>query len=421
MSSSDRKGARFTLFMLVLVYAMNFMDRQVIVILQEPIKRDLLLADWQLGLLTGFAFAIFYTLLGVPIARFADRGNRRNIITAALTLWSFMTVLCGTVSAYWQLLLTRIGVGVGEAGCTPPAHSMISDLFAERRRGTAMSTYNLGLYVGIFMGFLGGGWLNEMVGWRLAFLAVGAPGLLLAVIFRLTVPEPSRSGVSTVRAEDAAPPTREVLRHLWQVPSFKHMALAAGLHGFAAYGVGNWLPSFFIRSHGLGTGEVATWIAPIAAIAGATGALLGGVLCDRFERRDPRWNIWIPAAAILLSVPFSIAVYLVADYRLAFVISIVPAVLGNMYLGPMIAMMHRLVSPRMRAVTSSILLLVLNLIGLGLGPWITGLLSDWLQPSLGVESLRWALVIVICVNVWCAVHYFWAARTLRQDLVGARA
>lgn len=410
---------RLTLSMLILVYAVNHMDRQVVVILQEPIKRDLMLADWQLGLLTGFAFAVFYCVLGVPIARLADLGNRRNIIAGALALWSFMTAVCGAVTTYWQLLLARIGVGIGEAGCAPPSHSMISDLYPEGRRATALGVYNLGVYLGVAMGFLSGGWLNEFWGWRWAFVVVGAPGLLLALVFRLLVTEPRRSVVTSTSSNHQTLPMAGVLGFLWKNNSFRNLALATGLHAFAAIGVGSWLPSFFIRSHGLGTGEVASWLAPITSLAGAAGAILGGYLCDRLEKHDVRWNIGVPALAILVSVPFSVAVYMLGNYKMAFLLSVFPTLLGAMYFAPLISISHRLVGSQMRAVTSSVLLLVANLVGMGLGPWLTGLLSDTLHPILATESLRWALTIVVLVNVWSVLHYYQAARTLQQDLAQA--
>ena len=406
------RQSTYTVAVLAVVYAFNYIDRQLIVILQEGINQDLDFADWQLGLLSGFAFAIFSTLMGVPIARYADRANRRNIIALAITTWSVMTAVCGAVGNFWQMFLARVGVGVGEAGCSPPAHSMISDLYPPERRATAMSTYNLGVYLGVLVGFIAGGWLNEIVGWRWAFVLVGLPGVLIALLVRFTVPEPSRAVVS----DAAAPPIRSVLNLLWQRKSFRHLALAAGLHAFVGYGAGNWGPSFFIRSHGVGTAELSLWIAPIAAFAGAIGALGGGYIADRLGKRDVRWNIWFPAGAILVSVPFSLAVYTLDGFEAAIITSIIPVMLGATYLGPMLAMTHALVGSRMRAVASSVLLLVLNLVGMGLGPWATGLISDLFAPELGDESLRYALVIVVLANLWCAIHYFLSARTLKDDL-----
>ncbi len=407
------KVSVYTLTVLTIIYALNFMDRQLVVILQEAIKADLGLMDWQLGMLSGIAFALFYTILGIPIARMADTGNRRNIISMAVATWSLMTAVCGLANNFWQMFLARVGVGVGEAGCSPPAHSMISDLFATEQRATALSVYNCGVYIGIVIGFIAGGYLNEVVGWRMAFIYVGLPGVLVALIMRFTVREPIR-----VMAEAAQPSHSmgEVFRYLWEKRSFRHLALAGGLHAFVGYGVGNWAPSFFVRLHEVSIAEISLWLAPIAAFAGAVGALAGGWLADKGAERDQRWNVWLPGIAILISVPFSMGVYLLDSFQAAVLTSILPVMLGATYLGPTIAITHSLVEPRMRAVASAVLFLILNLIGMGMGPWITGIISDLLQPSLGIQSLRWALIIMILANVWCAVHYFIAARYLREDL-----
>lgn len=408
----------YALALLTLVYVFNFIDRQIVVILQESIRIDLGLMDWQLGLLSGFAFAIFYCTLGIPIARAADRGNRSTIIALSVAVWSIMTAVCGLVQAFWQLLLARIGVGVGEAGCSPPAHSIISDLYPPNQRSTALSIYNMGIYVGVFFGYLAGGWLDQVLGWRIAFLAVGLPGVLVAVLVKLTLREPPR-GLSEQLAEVAdAVPMGEVFAALWNRRSFRHLSLAAGLHAFVGYGVGNWMPPFLARSHGMESGEISSWLGPIAAVCGAGGAFLGGWLTDRYGVRDVRWYVWIPAGAIVLSLPPQLFVYLHGDPVQALLVYTVPVVLGAMYLGPMLAMVHGMVQPRMRALASSILFFVLNLIGLGLGPLVTGIISDTLAASIGLaEGLRWALVIVTLVNVWCVVHYALGASTLREDLL----
>ena len=412
------RGYRYyALGLLTIVYVFNFIDRQIVVILQESIKEDLGLMDWQLGMLSGFAFAVFYVTMGVPIARIADKGVRRNVISFSLALWSAMTALCGTVSSFWQLLLARIGVGVGEAGCSPPAHSIISDMFPTEQRATALSTYNMGINFGVFIGFLAGGWINELVGWRAAFIYVGLPGVLFAVFVRLTLKEPPR-GMSEVKpVSQEAPPLMDVFKLLWDRASFRHMAMAAGLHAFVSYGVGGWMAPFLQRVHDLGSGETANWLAPIAALPAAVGAFLGGYFCDKYGRQDARMYIWIPSGAIILALPFQLAAYFLDDHRIAMLVYAIPVLLNACYLGPMLAMTHGLVSLRMRAVSSSVLFLVLNFIGLGLGPLITGVLSDVFSVSMGSgNGLRWALVVVTLANVWAAVHYLMAARTLRSDL-----
>lgn len=412
------KGYRYyALGLLTLVYVFNFIDRQIVVILQESIKLELGLMDWQLGMLSGFAFAVFYVLMGVPIARIADTGNRRNVISISLALWSAMTALCGMVGNFWQLLLARIGVGVGEAGCSPPAHSIISDMFPVEQRATALSTYNMGINFGVFIGFLAGGWINEYLGWRMAFVTVGIPGVLFAVWVRMSLKEPPRGLSEVNHVDNNPPPLTDVFKLLWDRVSFRHMAMAAGLHAFVSYGVGGWMAPFLQRVHELGSGETANWLAPIAALPAAVGAFLGGYLCDKYGKSDMRMYIWIPAGAIVIALPFQLAAYFIADHRVAMLVYAIPVLLNACYLGPMLAMTHGLVSLRMRAVSSSVLFLVLNFIGLGLGPLFTGILSDVFGASMGAgEGLRWALTIVTLTNIWAAIHYMMAAKTLREDL-----
>ena len=307
---ASRKKAYYTLVILTIVYSFNFIDRQLLAILQEAIKADLGLSDSQLGLLTGFAFAAFYVIAGIPIARWADRSNRRDIVAISLFLWSFMTAVSGFVQNFLQLLLARIGVGIGEAGGSPPSHSIISDIFGPRERASAIGFYSMGVSIGILFGFLAGGWLNEFFGWRVAFVVVGAPGILLAIFLRITVAEPVR-GLNEKRQVSATPvPLSEVLALLWNRRSFRHMALGAGLNAFAGYSTSNWTASFMIRSHDMSTGELGTWLALTIGLGGAVGVFCGGLLADRLSARDQRWYTWLPALTGFICVPFMVAVYL---------------------------------------------------------------------------------------------------------------
>jgi len=411
----------YALVLLTLVYTFNFVDRQLLAILQESIKAELALSDSQLGLLTGFAFAIFYVTAGIPIARWADRGNRRNIVSLALLIWSGMTALSGFVQNYAQLLLARIGVGVGEAGGSPPSHSIISDIFPPSRRATALGFYSMGVNIGILFGFLAGGWLNEFFGWRTAFLVVGIPGILLALLLRFTLREPLRG------VHDAAPETPgeavsfgEVLSLLRSRRTFIHIALGAGLNAFCGYGVANWSASFLIRTYQMPTGELGTWLAGIIGLAGAIGVFLGGLLADRLARRDERWYVWVPCIAGFCIVPFMVATYLVNSAYAALLMMIIPGFLFQTYLGNTIATTHAIVGPRMRATASAILFLIINIIGLGAGPWTVGFVSDLLAPSLGSESLRYAMLYVLPpVMIWSATHYWLASRSIREDIAAA--
>ena len=395
--------------LLTVVYTFNFIDRQLLSILQESIKADLLLSDQQLGLLTGIAFAMFYVTAGIPIARWADRGNRRNIVALAIGVWSFMTAISGLVQNYVQLLLARMGVGVGEAGGSPPAHSIISDIFPPERRASALAFYSMGVNIGILFGFLAGGWLNEIFDWRTAFFVVGAPGLIIALIVRYTLREPIRGLSEQRQVETQTVPFSNVLNLLMSRPAFKHMAFGAALNAFAGYSTSSWTASFMIRSHGMSTGELGTWLAMIMGFGGAVGVFAGGVIAERLARKDVRWYMWLPALTGLICVPFMVANYMVAGAYTALIVSIIPGILFNVYLGNTLAMTHGLVGLRMRALASAILFFILNLIGLGLGPWVIGLLSDLLAPTLGQESLRHAMLYLLpAMMTWSVIHFYLA-------------
>ncbi len=412
----SRAYSRYVLGLLFVVYVFNFIDRQILSILLEPIKADLGVSDTAMGFLTGIAFALFYTTAGIPIARWADPGTRRTVIALGLLVWSAMTAVSGLARVFWQLALARIGVGVGEAACSPPAHSLLADYFPPERRATALAVYAMGIHVGVLGGFLIGGWINELFGWRQAFFVVGLPGVVLALVVRLTVREPPRGVWEGAAAGAVATSTGEVLRLVWGLRTFRHMAFAAALHSFAAYGMASWGPAFLMRVHGMGTGEIGTWLGLISGIGGATGAVTGGMLADRLGRRDVRWSLWIPALASLVQIPFWFAFLLLPEAVPALLWSI-PATLGGaMWLGPVFATTQGLVPPHMRAMASALLLFVINLIGLGLGPQSVGVLNDVLAERAGTHAIRYSLLVVGLMNSWAAAHFVLAARTLRADL-----
>ena len=418
---------RYALALLLVIYILNFIDRQILSILLEEIKKDIELSDTQLGVLGGIAFAVFYATMGIPIARWADRGSRRSIIALAVAVWSAMTAVTGLARSFGMLLIARIGVGVGEAGCSPPAHSLISDYFPAERRGTALSIYSLGIPIGAALGTLIGGWVGDAFGWRMAFFVVGAPGLLLAVIARATLREPPRGladgestgapdASATSDAPEASENWREVLAFMIRLRAFRHLSMAGALHAFVGYGAGLFNPAFFIRFHGLGLKEVSTWFFFIG-LTGAIGTFLGGFLGDRFGKKDPRWYMWIPGAATLGGIPLYACLYLWPDGEQALLFAFPAVIFGAMYLGPTFAMTQAIVKIRMRAMASAILLFILNMIGLGLGPWFVGFLSDLLAPEYGKASLGTSLLwVVVLGNAWSTVHYALAARTLRDDL-----
>ncbi len=419
-----RPGYRnFVLGLLTVVYVFNFLDRQIVNILGDAIVRDLGLSDTQFGMLSGIAFAAIYATLGMPIARWADASVRRNIIAIAVAVWSSMTILCGAAQNFWQMFLARAGVGVGEAGGSPPAHSIISDVFPANKRATALSIYSLGIYGGVLVGYVAGGYLASEFSWRVAFVVVGLPGLVLALMVRFLVHEPPR-GLAESRSDVQPAAFSEVVHLLWIRKTFRHIALGCAMHAFVTYGLSAFLPIFLIRVHAMPIEQIGAILGLVAGIGGLLGTYGGGYLSDRLANRyhDARWHIWVPLISTIAAMPFYWYSLIVADSGVAAAVTwFIPSVIGGMYLGPCLSMTHGLVGLRMRAQASAILFFVLNLIGLGLGPMMTGMLSDSLRPEFGDLSIRYALVIMVLVNIWCAAHYQLATRTLREDLAKAPA
>jgi MFS family permease len=410
----------YALGLLFLGYVVNFIDRSILSILLEPIKLELDLSDTQLGLLGGLAFAMFYATLGIPIAALADRWSRVKVLAISMVIWSAMTAVCGLASNFYWLLLARIGVGVGEAGASPPSHSLISDYFPIEKRATALSIYALGIPFGSMVGNFVGGWGAAEIGWRHTFLLVGLPGVAIAFLLLATLREPPRGmseRVVTKPITTPPPSMLETFKFLWAKSSFRHIGIAAGLHAFVGYGAGTWNAPFLIRSHEMPITEVGSWLALISGI-GAIGTFAGGYLGDKLSDRwdDRRWYMLVTGIATLAMVPFQFVAYLHGDLSLVIPSLLVVSILGGMYLGPSFAMAQALVTVRMRAVASAILLFLLNIIGMGLGPYVVGIFSDLLAPSYGIDSLRFALCIAVIANLWAAVHYFMATKTLRSDL-----
>jgi MFS family permease len=424
----QRPGYRnFVLGLLTIVYVFNFLDRQVVNILGEAIITDLGLSDTQFGLLSGIAFAAIYATLGMPIARWADASVRRNVIALAVGVWSAMTALCGAAQNFWQnfwqLFLMRAGVGVGEAGGSPPAHSIISDIFPANKRATALSIYSLGIYGGSLIGYMAGGYLASEFNWRIAFVVVGLPGVLLAFLVRFLIHEPPR-GLAESRSDVAPARFSEVLAILWTRKCFRHIALGCALHAFVTYGLSAFMPIFLMRVHEMPIAQIGAILGLVAGIGGMLGTYGGGYLSDKLANRhgETRWHIWVPLISTVVAIPFYWFSLIIADTGIAAAVTwFVPSVIAGMYLGPCLATTHGLVGLRMRAQASAILFFVLNLIGLGLGPMAIGLLSDFLRPEYGNLSIRYALITMVMVNIWCATHYYLATRSLREDLARAPA
>ena len=421
----------YALGLLMLIYVVNFVDRQVVSILAEPIKRDLHLADWQLGLMTGLAFAVLYTVLGLPIARAAERGDRPLIIAAAVAVWSGFTALSGLAQTFTHLVLARIGVGVGEAGCTPPALSLIADTVPREQRASAVSVYMLGAPVGSLLGLALGGLIADAYGWRMAFVLVGLPGLLLAALAALTLREPRRGRPVVARADDGVPSFREALAELSGKRTYWRVVGGITIKSFASYGAVAFTGSFFFRNFpaelaeysaifGLkSAGFLGIALGITSGVMAIIGTLLGGRLADHLARKDARAYAMIPAVGALAGLPFSLAALNADSLLVAFAFLTAPGLLGSMWLGPAYGVVQSLVRPQTRATATAVVLFVANLIGLGLGPLFVGILSDVLtsQGHSEADAIKWSLMSFALLAFPCA-YLFWSARkTMREEIV----
>ena len=406
----------FVLIVLTIVYVFNFADRQILIILQEGIKEDLQLSDTQLGLLTGLGFALLYTTLGIPIAKLADKYNRKNILAFSLGFWSLMTVLSGRALNFFQLLLTRIGVSAGEAGGMPPSHSIISDYFPEKERGTAFSIYSMGVPIGILLGFIVAGSIASQYGWRVAFYALGIPGILLAILLYFIVKEPIRGQIDG-RVENIKDPTfKEVIGELFSKKSFLYLCLGAGFTTFSSYSLNNFMPSFIQRVHGIDLMTVSINLGLSIGIGGLIGALIGGRLADIKGAKNKKWYLYVPILSCITSFFPALIILFTASSKIALA-SIFPyAVFNAAFTGPVYAVGQTLANVKMRAFATALILLFMNGIGLALGPLSAGMLSDFLEPSLGNLSLRYALTLNL-LSLFLAVFFYWkSANTYEKDL-----
>ncbi|MGH6985399.1 MAG: spinster family MFS transporter [Caulobacteraceae bacterium] len=407
----------YVLGLFTLAYAFGHVDRSIVGVLLPAIRREFAVSDAALAFLSGLAFAIFFVLLGIPIAVLADRGNRRRIAALSVALWSAMTAICGVAGSFAQLLAARIGVGVGEAGLTPPTHSMLSDLFPPKQRAFAIGVYSAGVYLGVLVGFALGGFLVQHLGWRRTFFVVGLPGLAVAALIQFTVAEPERghsddelSHLTTYSG------LGEVLRHLWYTRSLRYALLGIALCAMANQTQGVWLPSFLVRSHHLSIAKAGLLLGLAAGVGGAAGTIAGGRLSDVLGMRDERWRLWVASVAMLLTPFCSVAVLFVHNVVILAITMTLGAALSAVHLAPTAAVIQNLTPLRMRARAAAIAIFIINLLGLGVGPLIVGSLSDYLRPILGAESLRYALTPVILFALLSAPIYFLAGRAL-----GARA
>ena len=414
---------KIMLFALLLVYILNFLDRQIVNILAEPIKGELGLSDTQLGLLAGPAFAVFYAVLGIPIARYADNAktNRVWLISICLAIWSAMTAICGVAQNFVQLALARIGVGVGEAGCTPAAHSLIADSVPPEKRSSAIAFFGLGIPIGGLLGLIIGGVVNDQYGWRMALMLVGMPGILLAFVLPLLIRDPRRcadsahfnTADSPVKAKLSI---KDAVREVFASKAYLYVFIAASFTAFLSYGKGLWTISFFIRSHGLSTTEAGLAMAVALGISGIIGTWLGGKMADVFGKRDKRHILTLPATGMAIAAPILFAGYWAEDWRIAVALLILPTILNSAYYGPAYGCVQGLVRPEARAIAASLVVFGQNLIGLGLGPLLFGVLSDWLQPMAGDDSVRWVLYGAAWLGLIPAFFFWRASLRLNAEL-----
>jgi MFS family permease len=410
----DAGRAHYALGLLLVVMVVNHIDRNILNILIEPIKREFGVSDTAMGFLTGPVFAIFYTLAGMPLAFLADRTSRKQVLVWGLALWSLMTAAQGQVRLFWQLATARLLVGVGEATCAPNSHAILSDYFPPERRATALAVFSLGGHIGMLIGFAFGGYAAQTLGWRTAFVVVGLPGVLLAVVVAATLREPPRT-----RSDSSG--FAETLRFMWRKPTFRQSTLAASFYTMSAYGFNVWGNSFMIRIHGWSEAQAGLWFGVATGLTGIVGTIVAGKISDRLWRRDPRWAPWVGSIGGLAMVPFSLGFLLAPDPYLALVLYSAQVFLSTFWMGPTFATVQALAQPRMRAQASALTLLTLNVIGMGLGPQLIGLLSDALGESFGKQGLRWAMLALTACAPWAAFHGYLASRTLRRDLAQSAA
>jgi len=408
----ERSG--YVLCVLFLVAALNLIDRQLMGLLVEPIKAEFGVSDSSIGVLTGFSFAFFHAAAGIPIARWADVGVRRSIIAIGLALWSVLTVCSGFAQNFGQLAIARMGVGVGEAAGTPPSHSLISDYFPPERRAKALAIVSMGASAGLVVAFLLGGWLAETVGWRWTFIAFGAPGIVLAVIVRLTVAEPPRGRFDPVQEYE---PTSaiETLRFMLGLPAYRNVLAAAALHAFVSFSGIFWFPAFIARTQGLGIGEIGTILALTTPTFIALGTYLGGEIVNRNVGRDVRWYVWPSAVATAASAPFLLALLLTESvWGLALLAPM--SLLMGLGLPGLHAATQVLAKPRMRAVSSAFNLITLSIVGSGLGTAMVGIATDLLSETYGPDAIRYSLLMGVVAAVWSGWHCFRSAATLEEDM-----
>ncbi len=410
----------YVLFIMTLVYVVNYLDRQILGILNAPIQAEFHVSNFYIGLLNGTVFAIMYATLGIPLAMIADRVNRRNVIAVSLALFSVMTLLSGFAAKFWQLMLARFGTGIGEAGTSPSINSIIADLYPPKKRAGALAFYSAGLNVGLLVAFFGGGWVSQHYGWRTAFLLAGIPGLLLTLLIVTTVREPPRGQVEKLTDAADAPTLPDTVRYLLGQRSFLWMSFGTSMSSFGGYAGIAFIPVFLRVSHHMTQTEVGTVLALLTGVAGAIGTFSAGAFADLFAKKDVRWNMYVPIAFSCISIPCTPLFFLSPNLTVALTAAIGPSIAGAAFIGPAYAMSQALVPLRMRARAAAILLFILNIIALGTAAPIVGKIADLLQPRFGPDALRYALLTGMVTTLIGALCYWRASITLKDDIARVR-
>ena len=430
--NTSHKHRHYALAILTVTYVFNFVDRQLLAILLEPIKNEFGVSDTAMGLLYGLAFALFYATLAIPIARLADRSNRRNILAAAAGLWSIMTVACGFAANFWQMLAMRIGVAVGEAGGVPPSQSMVNDLYPPEQRARAMAVFSSATFIGTIVAMVGGAYVTQEYGWRMTFIVVGAPGVILAFIIRFTIAEPKRGAWDEPSKQPEVKPQLGLLETflaMWHTPSLRYLILGCASAGLGGYALGYWAPAFMMRVHGVSIMQAGIMVGGLGAVAGLTGSIFGAYLCDRFAKNNRNWLLYIPAISLIISMPMLVFFLMFPEsstFELngqiiptTIIIYCVASFIGSWWAAPTYVAVQELVAPNQRTLACAILLFTMNLIGFGLGPLFVGVFSDLLTPTYGNDGVRYALVIMMCSFIPAIFFYLRAGNTFTQQRFSA--
>jgi MFS family permease len=403
----------YVLGLLTIVYALNFLDRTIFNVLIEPIKKEFALSDTTMGLLAGFGFVLFYSLLGIPIARVADRLNRRNIVAIAFAFWSAMTFLCGMASSVATLAMARIGVGIGESAGTPASQSMIADLFNKNERPRALGIFAIGTYLGVFLGYFIGGYVNQHYGWRMAFYAAGLPGIALAIVMWLTISEPKRGAMAETFKPEPIGPT---LGFLASQQTFIIVLIGFCLTTYTNYATAVWIPPFLARIHHLTSAEIGTYAGTFKGLCGMAGTLAGGLVVAHISRHDDRWKLWAPAITSGLAGPVFAVCMLTPDFTTMVAALALASFLVGFHLGPIFAIAQTVARPSMRALASAIILLTATCFGQGVGPLVVGMLNDTLKADFGANAVRYSLLSAAATTTLGALLFILAARSIRGDI-----